>query len=83
MEFYQHLFRALTELRDPIAEFRAPVIRTSSDVTRVQREQNNYSAFSAAYNDLYSAVLSYRPFYPETIYSEAEELLKTCYRRQA
>lgn len=82
MEFYEHLFRALTELRDPIAEFTATVISRPRDETLVQWEQNNYSAFSAAYNELYNAVLSYRPFYPEAIYSEAEKLLKTCYRRQ-
>jgi hypothetical protein len=69
-------------LRDPIAEFTAPIRRTDPDETRVQWEQKNYSAFATAYNELYTSVLSYRAFYPEAIYSEAERLLDTCYRRQ-
>ncbi len=81
MEFYARFFKAITELRDPLLEFTASVIRAPEGETRVDREQNNYSAFEKAYNELYEITLSYRPFYPEDIYVEAENLLKACYRR--
>jgi hypothetical protein len=82
MEFYERLFRALTELRNPIAECTSPIVRKPVDETWVQYEQKNYAEVAKAYNELYNAVLSFRPFYPEVIYSEAESLLRTCYRRQ-
>jgi len=81
MEFYQIFFKAITDLRNPLVASTAAVRRMPEEQTALDWQQQNWSEFSKAFNQLHIASMSYRPFYPEDIFAEVDTFLNTCWRR--
>ena len=81
MEFYSKLFNVFTDLRDVMTEFTSPIVRHPPDETHLERQRKQFMRGVGPFNELYTITWSYRPFYPDSLNTQLDELRKLTHTR--